>query len=328
MSYLHLSIEQREIIWVMRCAGYSFRVIAETIHVNKSTVSREIKRNGGIEKYLPCKAHINYFQKRQNCRPKKILEDKELFNYVKERFLNEQWSPEQIAERKNKEKGNHVISYITIYRAIYDGLFDEEAKTHSKVGAAYKLRRKGKSLKGKYGKKKRGGIKISNKLEDRPKEADSRERIGDWEADTVIGKKGKACLVTLDDRKSRFLVANKAEDKSAPAVTKKMIEGLKGKKCLTITPDRGTEFANHSEVTKELGGVPFYFPQPHQPWQRGTNENTNGLLREYFPKGKDISEFSDEYIQAVIEKINKRPRKCLDWKTPYEVFYDLVLHLT
>ena len=107
-----------------------------------------------------------------------------------------------------------------------------------------------------------------------------------------------------------------------------MIKALSGVTVKSITPDRGKEFAGHSEVTEALGGVQFYFPGPHQPWQRGTNENSNGLLREYFPKGEDIGNYSSAQIKSAVNKLNKRPRKCLDWKTPYEVFYRVSLHLT
>ncbi|MDD5810849.1 MAG: IS30 family transposase [Treponema sp.] len=106
-----------------------------------------------------------------------------------------------------------------------------------------------------------------------------------------------------------------------------MIHALENERVETITPDRGKEFAEHGAVTKHLGGKQFYFPLPHHPWQRGTNENTNGLLREYFPKRKDITNYSDEYIAAVTDKINKRPRKCLGYKTPFEVYYSKTLHL-
>lgn len=107
-----------------------------------------------------------------------------------------------------------------------------------------------------------------------------------------------------------------------------MIGSLKGQPCETITPDRGKEFAKHTVVTEALEKVQFYFPKPHHPWQRGTNENTNGLLREYFPKGRDLTDVSEEYIQKMYDKLNKRPRKCLGYKTPYEVYYSTVLQLT
>jgi len=327
MGYKHLTINQREIIWLMRSVGYSCREIGEQLHVDKSSVSRELKRNGGIENYLPVKAQIGYCLRRQNCHGKHILDDTELYEYVRAKFFEEQWSPEQIAGRLSMENGKNVISFPTIYREIYSGRFDKDAPVKSKIGAAKLLRRNGKSLRNGRKGSKRGGIKISNELCTRPDEANNRKRIGDWEADTVIGKLGKACLVTMNDRKSLFLLLGKSEAKKSEPVKDVMIKLLEGKPCETITPDRGTEFANHEDVSEALGGVQFYFPPPYQPWQRGMNENCNGLLREYFPKGKDLSGATEEYIQSVADKINKRPRKTLGWKTPFEIFYSKSLRL-
>lgn len=127
-------------------------------------------------------------------------------------------------------------------------------------------------------------------------------RRGHWEGDTVAGKTGKACLVTLVDRKTRFLVGGKSSAKRAADVNEVMLIALEGHPVKSITPDRGKEFAKHAEVTEALEGVKFYFPPPHHPWERGSNENTNGLLREYFPKGQDITDIPDAYIQEMFDK--------------------------
>ena len=190
-----------------------------------------------------------------------------------------------------------------------------------------KLRHRGKRRKKRSIEEKRGKIQISHDITERPSGAENRSEIGHWEADTVVGKQGKACLVTLVDRKSRYLMCGKADKKNAQAVSRTMIDLLLGAKALSVTPDRGKEFARHADVTEYLDGLPFYFPQPHQPWQRGSNENTNGLLREYFPKGKDITEIPDDYIQRKVAMMNLRPRKCLNYRTPYEVHFEKVLHL-
>ena len=174
---------------------------------------------------------------------------------------------------------------------------------------------------------KRGKIRISHDISERPAGAQNRSRRGHWEGDTVAGKTGRACLVTLVDRKTRFLVGGKADAKRAAEVNKVMIESLQGHPIKSITPDRGKEFAKHEEVTTALDGVKFYFPQHHHPWDRGTNENTNGLLREYFLKGSDITDIPDEYIQEMFDKLNRRPLKCLGYRTPYEVYYSEMLHL-
>ena len=143
---------------------------------------------------------------------------------------------------------------------------------------------------------------------------------------TVLGKSGKACLVTLVDRCSRFLICTTAKAKKATLVSQAIIHALANQPVFTITPDRGKEFAKHKQVTDSLKAN-FYFPPPSQPWQRGSNENTNGLLREYFPKQQDIGQWDNQYIQTKVAKLNLRPRKCLDWRTPYEVYYQKVLQL-
>ena len=143
----------------------------------------------------------------------------------------------------------------------------------------------------------------------------------------MAGKTGGSCLVTLVDRKSRFLTGGKASFKKAADVNEVMISALADQPLESITPDRGKEFARHKEVSEALDQVKFYFPLPHHPWQRGSNENTNGLLREYFPKGETLDDKSDELIREIFDKINKRPRKCLGYRTPYEIYYSTELRL-
>ncbi|WP_312652247.1 IS30 family transposase [Aminipila sp.] len=236
--------------------------------------------------------------------------------------MQHQWSPEEISNRLKLENNSIVISYSTIYRGIYNGLLEEGLLSHGQRGIARKLRHRGKTRRAKGYIEKRGKIRISHPIEERPEVANNRKRIGDWEADTVAGQTGKACLVTLTDRNSRFLLCEKAAKKESQAVSDKMISMLSGQPIQTITPDHGKEFAQHANITMALGGIPFYFPALHHPWQRGTNENTNGLLREYFPKNADLTDVSDRIIQEKVLELNKRPRKCLNWKTPYEMYYE------
>ena len=242
------------------------------------------------------------------------MEDSELYAYVKDKFLNEQWSPEEIDGRLKLEKSKWSTSYSTIYRAIYDRMFDEPHLSSGNRGAIRKLRHRGKSRHTKGYVERRGQIVISHDIDERPAVANERSRLGDWEGDTVAGITGKACLVTLVDRKSRFLIGGKASEKKAEQVNKVMIASLKGQPCETITPDRGKEFAKHTVVTEALEKVQFYFPKPHHPWQRGTNENTNGLLREYFPKGRDLTDVSEEYIQKCMTSLIRDLENVLDIK--------------
>ncbi len=327
MSYEHLSITEREKILFCIASKFSISETAKYIGRNKSTVSRELKRN--CKFYSPSEAQKNYRRRRKNCRPHKKFENPQLFELVKRLFLQNRWSPEQISARLKLENYSVSISYKTIYRAIYSGIFDTPEQKNSKGnrGAIRKLRHRGKSRHSKNYAELRGKIPISNPLSARSKEANDRKRLGDFEADTVAGENGKACLLTLTDRKSRFLICRKLEKKNSECVRKAMIEALSGQSLCSITPDRGKEFARHAEVTKALN-VEFYFPPPHHPWERGTNENTNGLLREYFPKGQDLTDISDEYLQAKVSDLNFRPRKCLGYRTPAEIYFSTSLHFT
>ncbi|MBR1806994.1 MAG: IS30 family transposase [Selenomonadaceae bacterium] len=291
MSYKHLSITERELIAIYRAKNWSICKIAALLERNKSTISRELARNG--DNYLPSKTQARYKRRRKKSRPHKLLEKPELF----------------------------------IYRAIYAGMFDtpEQKRSTGNRGAIRHLRHRGKPRRPKGYVSNRGKMPISHELSERPVEALEGIRFGDFEADTVLGKFGQAALLTLVDRKSRFLICRKLARLGSKEVKMAMIEALRDQAVHTITPDRGREFRRHGNVTKELG-VEFYFPKARQPWQRGTNENTNGLLREYFPKGFDFNEVSEEQLQAVVEKLNKRPRKCLGYRTPWEIWFSTPLH--
>ncbi|XHN44796.1 Transposase [Lonepinella sp. MS14436] len=311
---------------VLHAQGHSLTEIATILGRHKSTISRELMRNNALDSYSAFQAMHCYQARRENCHPKRKLDNAKLFELVRDKFLAQQWSPEQIQHRLKLENSEYSISHNTIYRGIYAGLFDEKGLSHGARGAVRKLRHRGKTRHTKVHEERRGKIPISHHLTERPKEANERSRIGDWEADTVLGVSGGACCVTLADRQSRFLICRKVAEKKADLVSAAIIEALNNQPVMTITPDRGKEFARHHQVTEVLK-VPFYFPLPHQPWQRGTNENTNGLLREYFPKQQDFNLWSDDEIQAGVDKLNYRPRKCLSWRTPYEIYFDKVLHL-
>ncbi len=332
--YHHLSILEREKLLIMRTEGKSIRTIAKEIGRSASTISREIKRNRlSDQSYSAIAAQNEYSKRRKKCRRHKLLSNVALRETVARLFLKQQWSPEQISNRLRYENSEFKISYSTIYRAIYAGMFDTPEQRHStgNRGAVRKLRHRGKSRRRAGTIETRGKIVISNRIQERPKEAEERQIVGHWEADTVAGKTGSACLVTITDRCSRYLLAGKVAKKCSALVADKMISLLSDVpewQRRSITPDRGKEFSKHNTVTMALNGLQFYFPDPHAPWQRGTNENTNGLLREYLPKSFDIALSSDRDIAHFVNKLNFRPRKCLNWKTPYEVFLNQVLHFT
>ena len=328
--YKHLTLSEREKLLFYLAKGYTATKISKELGRSKSTISRELRRNSDKAGYLPVRAEALYRKRRKKCRRKKLLEDAGLYALVQDKFLNHHWSPEQIAGRLRLENSTYHISYNTIYRGIYRGMFDTPAQRRSggNRGARRKLRHKGKPRHGKGYKENRGGLKIPNSITQRPEAANERTRLGDWEADTVMGKQGGACLVTLVDRKSRLLICRKLNQKSSKELAAVVTAALQGHPVETITPDRGSEFLCHEQITERLGGVQFYFALPHHPWQRGTNENTNGLLREFFPKGCDLTDVSPAMIQAVEDELNLRPRKILGFFSPAEVYFSSLLHLT
>ncbi|WP_409968268.1 IS30 family transposase [Bengtsoniella intestinalis] len=328
--YQHLNIEERENLLLFLYEKKSLRFIAQAMGRNVSTISREVKRNRNqnTKEYSAVKAEQKYHVRRKKCRRHAKLDNPIVYKKIKELFIEKQWSPEEIQNRLFFENSPIQISYTTIYRAIYAGKYDtlQEKRSKGNKGAKRHLRHKGKPR----GQKPRGKVVISNHLDQRPDAANKRRRLGDFEADTVAGKKGGACLLTLNDRLSRIVFIAKCQRKIAAEVAENMIaifSKLPPEMRHTITPDRGVEFTDHADVTAALG-MEFYFPKPHAPWERGTNENSNGLIREYIPKRSDIAPLSDAFIQDVAYKLNTRPRKCLGWKTPLEVFYNKVLHLT
>ncbi|EOH73887.1 IS30 family transposase [Enterococcus malodoratus] len=327
-TYRHLSIKERELIYLYNGMGFSVRRTAILLKRSPSTISRELRRHTERRYYSPHFSQNSYKKNRSRCGRKRLLANPSLRKIIEPLFLIRQWSPEQIVHRLKHEDINVQVSYNTIYRAIYHGLFNSTLSRDSK-GAIRKLRHQGKQRKTKDFEETRGHLPISHAIHERPSEAELRSELGHWEIDTVHGKKGKNCLVTLVDRKSRFLLAGRTMNKSAAAIYSSLdslLVSLNPMNLKSITSDRGSEFALHSDITKKHS-VEFYFSDPYSPWQRGTNENTNGLIREYLPKRKDIGDYTDEFIEQFVDKMNLRPRKCLGWKTPYEVFYDKVLHL-
>lgn len=328
--YKHLTLSEREKLMYFWAKGYSMTRIAKELGRNTSTISRELRRNSSKGEYLPVKAEALYRKRRRKCRRKKLLSNIRLYSLVWDKFLNHQWSPEQIAGRLKLENYPYQISYRTIYRAIYSGMFDVSRKLdpNGVHNAKRKLRHKGKPRRGNSYVEKRGQLTIPHSILERPEAAETRSRLGDWEADTVLGGKRGPCLLTLVDRRSRLLICRKLSRRSSKELAETAIQALQDHPLETITPDRGAEFRYHERVTKGLGGVQFYFSLPHHPWQRGTNENTNGLLREYFPKGQDLTDITPEAIQAVEDELNHRPRKILGFKTPAEIHFSILLHLT
>ena len=286
--------------------------IAETIGVHKSTICRELKRNQGQRGYRPKQAHC-YAVNRRKWDRQRI--QPQTWAWIEEKIC-EDWSPEQISLWMKKHESVNV-SHEWIYQYIYT---DKRAG-----GELHKHLRCQKKRRKRYGSNERRG-KIPNRvsIEQRPAIVEERKRLGVWEADTVIGEKSPYALVTLVERKSRLTLLKKIDQRTAAAAKMAIIQMLTPykTKTLTITCDNGKEFAAHQEFAEELD-ADVYFAHAYSSWERGSNENSNGLSRQYFPKGSDFSKITDQETKFVEKRLNTRPRKCLDIRTPEMVFFEL-----
>lgn len=310
--YKQLTLKERYHIQALIKVGYKQKEIAKEVGCSKSTISRELKRNSNPNGYKAESAEVATKQ-RHKSKPKDKAITKNIEKYIR-KHLKLDWSPEQISGRMAKET-DYKVSHETIYKYIYDN--------KSKNGKLYKnLRHKNK----KYHKRgsqnsEKGVLKDRVMIEKRPKIVDKKVRFGDLEIDTVIGKEHRGALVTVVDRKSKFALIKRVNTKSSTEVKQALIDIIRPIKSMihTITSDNGKEFAQHKEIAKELG-IDYYFANPYHSWERGLNEHTNGLIRQYLPKGSEFTNVSKEQIATIQNRLNHRPRKSLGYKTPYEVF--------
>lgn len=327
MSYTHFTLSEREYLQKLLSEGYSLRKIADFLGRNVSSVSREVNRNKS--KYPKKKGNNKYnyhawraqtltIVRRRKSKLFRLHPESEEWNYIVEK-LELFWTPEQISERwriDNPEK--QIFGASTIYRYIKNGKFEGiSRKTH--------LRRRGKFMLPRSSNY--NSIQPERIIPDWPDEIRNRERIGDWEGDTVYGGVGKGLLVTQVDRKSRYLCAALLEKRESKLTRKVIIKMMKGLPVKSISLDNGSEFADFHMIEKKLK-TQVYFAEPHKPWQRGTNENTNDILRFFFPKGFDFRSINQDDVDFVVNLINNRPRKCLNWRTPAEVFFENSVALT
>jgi IS30 family transposase len=315
--YTQLTCEQRYQIKALLKMRHTQTEIANVLGVNKSTISRELQRNRGGRGYRPKQAHEKALERRKQ-KGKPII-GTETWHLIEEK-LRLDWSPEQIAGWL-KNHNLQAVSHEHIYQYVY-----ADKRT---AGELYKHLRCQKKRRKRYGSYDcRGKIPARTSIEVRPEAVELRERLGDWEVDTMIGKSHRGVLVTLSERKSRFTLLRKVGHKSAALVAQAVIELLCWVAHLTtITADNGKEFATHQTITRKLS-ADFYFAHPYASWERGTNENTNGLIRQYLPKNRDLTTVTAEEEIIIMDRLNLRPRKCLDFRTPYEVFFDLTVALT
>jgi IS30 family transposase len=329
--YKHLTPKDREEILKGINSNHTLVMIAEKIGCSKSTVSREITRNGGWHDYSAVDAQNRYQAVRKYSGRRRILSDDTIRKSIVHYIVDLHWSPEQISGRLRHENSSVHISYSTIYRGIYRDNLGVPLKSRGARGLPRKLRHRGKTRKVKGTvNERRGRFNDVSSIHERPISAENRSWFGHWEGDTVRGKTGRSALVTLVDRKSRFLLSTRVAKVNADNVKDAIVNLLGAQpsnRVRTITPDRGTEFARYHELANELDAK-IFFPDPHAPQQRGTNENTNGLIREYFPKNTDLNLQSDEEIANFVEQLNNRPRKVLGWRTPSEVYLGKKLRLS
>jgi IS30 family transposase len=315
-KYKQLTLGLRYQIFAYKQENYSISKIARVLNFNKSTISRELKRNSSNGYYSPECAEIQAVSRDIKKRTNKKLDNK--IKLLIGKRLRDSWSPEQIAGRLKKDK-IITISHETIYRYIY--------KNQRHGGKLFKwLRHQNK----KYNNRSelyrtRGQIRNRVNINKRSVLVERKSRFGDFEVDTVIGKNHKGALVTLVDRNSKFTLIKKVDSKHASGVTQAIIEMLGPIKRLvhTITSDNGKEFSYHEEIAKELN-VKFYFCDPYASWQRGLNEHTNGLIREYIPKKSAFDSISRTEIIHIQNRLNNRPRKVLEYKTPNEIFFKIL----
>lgn len=319
MAHKQLDYRKRCHILAFWKAGYTQTQIAKEIGVSQSTISRELNRNItfvrtklGSWQYKPDYAQ-GYARKRHKKKNKRVKLTEEVAIFIREK-LQEKWSPEQISGYAKKHK-LFSIGKEWIYQFIL--------KDKQKGGKLYlNLRHQNKKYRKRYGSPKRTGpIKNRRFIDERPAIIDEKKRIGDWEIDTIIGKQQKQAIISIVERFSKKTILKKVSNKTAKLVAAATIEGLSklSSSVLSITSDNGSEFARHEEISKQLGAE-FYFSHPYSSWERGLNENTNGLVRQYLKKGSSFSGVNDDLLEAITNQLNNRPRKSLGVLTPNDVF--------
>lgn len=329
--YCHLSSEERAVIMIERNNHSSIQEIARTLNRSASTVSRELKRNSiaRTSAYCATSARKKYDARRKTCvKPIKLAMDSSLYNIVRYYLLDKQWSPEQISgvlKKQFPKQENMQVSHETIYRCIY-----AHPKGELKKMMIRALRRS-KSKRGPRGSKSSNynSVKVDDDqfIHCRPEEIEERKMAGHWEGDLIAGSKNQSCIGTLVERTTGYLILSKMKSKSALNVRLGFEEQMKTLPDFlraSMTYDRGSEMSQHKTMSKNLG-MKIYFADPHSPWQRGSNENTNGLLRQYLPKGEDLSVYSQAELDKIAWLLNTRPRKRFDFKTPQKMIENVLI---
>jgi len=311
MNYKQLAREQRYQIYALMRAGHNQSRIAVLVGCDKSTISRELRRNRGLKGYRPYQADELAFSRQCEAYRSRIAW--QTWQQV-ERLLRQEWSPEQIAGRLKLEK-QPTVSHECIYLYVY--------AEKRRGGTLHRHLRSQKKQRKRYGGYiRRGQIPKRTRIDKRPKIVASKGRFGDWEADTIVGARHQGGILSAVERKSKLTRLRKLATKGAAEMKDNSIELLAplAAKVHTITVDNGKEFCEHELIAAGLQAR-IYFAHPYASWERGLNENTNGLVRQYFPKKYDFARINDADVERVAELLNNRPRKTLGYRTPNEVFF-------
>ena len=317
-KFRHLNQNDRNQIDVLVREGYTHQMIAEKVGFNESTICRELQRNISKEhkKYVASIAQTKTINRKSSCVKKSKFDNPAVVAYVKSK-LKESWSPEQISGRLKKDHPEMYVSYETIYQYIYS-LDDVQRKELISL-----LPRSHKTRKRKYTSKRGSKTKILNRIgiEQRPSIINERKEPGHWETDTMVCKSNIPAINTTVERVARFVIISKLNRKNAYTKACSLIDRLSQinhELRRSITYDNGTENAGHTMINRTLG-TKSYFANPYHSWERGSNENINGLIRRFIPKKTDLESITKEQLSEIENKLNSRPRKCLNYHTPFEV---------
>ncbi len=326
MNYRHLNLEERERLYSLREQGKSLRSIAKILNRSQSSLTRELQRNikYGNEyfrnEYLPCKAQKLAEKRSVKQRYKAPLKNPKTFLYVRRHLRKDGWSPETIAGRMRIDHPELSICHETIYQYIYA----KKTKTRGMHLEQYlTLKRKRRMQQNGRSVQRHSKIPEAVSIDLRPKAVQKRKQLGHWETDNVIGKQtDKTALSVTVERKTRYTIITKLQDRTAATKTVALVNRLQGYVTRTLTTDNGAENTNHKAIAVSLK-LSMYFCHPYHSWEKGTVENTNGRIRRYIPKSVSIDPLTEAYIATLEDKLNATPRKCLHYLTPYEMINKL-----
>jgi IS30 family transposase len=314
-KYQQLTLRQRYQIWTGLRLGLRQKEIAMEVGVHRSSISRELKRNMSEDRYRPQVAMHKAYERRAQKGKRRIPE--RTWTQIED-DIRQSWSPEQISGRR-RSNGQYPVSHEWIYQHIYRDK-DGGGDLHTYL----RCRKKQRKRYGSYAKRGFRDTQIS--IDERPPIVAEKSRIGDLEVDTIIGNGNHQAIVTIVDRKSKLLRMKKVKQKTGTLVREAICDKLKGLTVHTLTSDNGCEFSEHKKIAKTLGAA-FYFCHPYSSWERGLNENTNGLIRQFFPKHMKFATITESQVKQVEDRLNNRPRKSLAYQTPNEVYFNQQEHL-